>query len=216
MDTRRRREPVSKDQVFDFIEAYMQEHSVMPTQQLIIDKLGGSLTTIGKHVREWQQSAKNQVKSMIEMPEQIREASLKVGAQWWSIAEKMMSESIQVAQDSAAKAVEQANQNYHLYQNECEQLESLAERLQSDLDEALTALNHKNVEVSEMRERLIKAEQKNEHDADTIKRLNEEILRSKELQSEAVKQVTRIYEERLLAADAQFEKLTSKQQLSKL
>lgn len=214
MDTRRRRKPVSKDQVFDFIEAHMLEHNVMPTQQLIIDELGGSLTTIGKHVREWEQSANNQVKNMIEMPEHIREASLRMGAQWWSIAEKMMSESIKTAQDSAAKAVEQANQNCHLYQKECEQLENLVEQLQPELDEAVTALNHKNLEVTEMRERLIKAEQKSEHDADTIKRLNEEILRSKELQSEAIKQVTRIYEERLLATEAQLEKLTSKSQLS--
>lgn len=210
METRRRREPISKDRVFDFIEAYLLEHNAMPTQQAIIDQLGGSLTTIGKHVREWQESAKNQAKNLIEMPEQIREASMKIGGQWWSIAEKMMSESIKTAQESAAKSVQQANQNYQTYLEECERLEGISEQLEIELEEAQKVLNNKQDEISQIRESLLKAELKIEHDAETIKRLNEEIYRSKDLHSEAVKQVTMIFEQRLKAADAQIEKLSSK------
>lgn len=211
MTTRKRRGSVSEDQVFDFIETYLLEHGTMPTQQVIIDAVGGSHSTIGKYVKEWQKSENNLAINNINVPEQIRDASMRMGAKWWFIAEKQMSKSIKMIQENASREVDQANQNYETYLRECERLESQTEQLEVELEAAEKLLDDKQNEISEVRERLIKAELKIEHDADTIKRLNEEVHRSKDVHSEAVKQVTKIFEQRLQAADAQIEKLSSKQ-----
>lgn len=208
MVTRRRREPVTKEQVFAFIEEYIGQHDEVPKQQLIVEELGGSLTTIGKYVREWQQTFKNDARTTIEMPEQIRQASIKIGEQWWSIAESYMANTIKLIQDSSAKAVAEANENFQTYLAECERLERLEEEQALNLEQATKELTELKAEIVLVRERLQKSELKNESDAEIILRLEEHLNQFKDFHSDALAQVTKVYEERLKVADEQLSKFS--------
>ena len=98
------------------------------TVNAVINKTGGSFSTVGAMVKTWKEEQKAQAAPLIEMPESVTQAMRKATADIWGAASALAGETVERIRTEAGEAIGKAKEELAEYTGEVSRLENELEQ----------------------------------------------------------------------------------------
>jgi chromosome segregation ATPase len=157
MESNDRRASVNKDDLFKSADEFLELNGVAPTQSYLREKLGGSFSTIGPMLREWREQTETTTRSVLEMPDNVRDSALEMVGSWWQSIQSIVNDKVDAIQEKANNLVKVAQDEVGEYIEEIKRLEGEAGKVEielSDINALLASLQLENDDLLKTRDSL--------------------------------------------------------------
>ncbi len=120
------------------------------TVNAVINKTGGSFSTVGTMVKVWKKEQASQATTMIEMPDSVTTAMQKATADIWGAASTLAGETVERIKQEAGEAIGKAHAELAEYTGEVSRLENELEQAKKQAAEKEKTLTEAQGQVSDL------------------------------------------------------------------
>ncbi len=145
----KRKAPITQEAVNNTCNTLIEEGKT-PSVNAVINKIGGSFSTVGNMVSTWKEEQAAQSAPTIEMPESVTTALHKAVADIWSTASSLAGETVERIQNEASEAVSKAKKELAEYADEVKRLEEDIETMDDQLDKSEQQIKERDSRITEL------------------------------------------------------------------